>query len=129
LIFLNAYSSEGWDRWSGLTDEASDALVENVASKCANTQVYIHNAGARVVDAWIDHPNITAVVFAHLPGQDAGRALVSLIYGDVSFSGRMPYTLAKSESDYGSLLAPCIGTINDTDPQCDFTEGVEIDYR
>jgi len=28
--------------------------------------VVIHNAGIRIVDAWIDNPNVTAVVYAHL---------------------------------------------------------------
>lgn len=117
LVFLNEFSSEGWDRTS-LADEESDDLVLNVASQCANTMVFIHNAGIRLVDAWIEHPNVTAVIFAHLPGQDAGRALISLIYGDVSPSGRLPYTVAKSASDYGSLLGPCPGSINNTSPQC-----------
>ncbi|KXT03524.1 hypothetical protein AC578_1629 [Pseudocercospora eumusae] len=129
IVFLNEYSSEGWDRWDGLTDGPSDELVKNVAAQCSNTIVVIHNAGARIVDAWIEHPNVTAVIFAHLPGQDAGRALVQILYGDVSPSGRMPYTLAKSESDYGHLLGPDVATINNTDPKSSFTEGVEIDYR
>jgi beta-glucosidase len=28
----------------------------------------IHNAGIRVVDRFVNNPNITAVIFAHLPG-------------------------------------------------------------
>ncbi|KAF1819718.1 glycoside hydrolase family 3 protein [Dissoconium aciculare CBS 342.82] len=129
LVFLNAFASEGWDRLDGLTDPAGDALVLHVASKCKNTMVFIHNAGARLVDAWVDHPNVTAVMFAHVPGQDSGRAIASLIYGDVSPSGRLPYTVAKNQSDYGSLLFPVIGAPDNFDPQSNFTEGVEIDYR
>lgn len=128
LVFLNAYASEAWDRPS-LTDAASDELVLNVASKCANTMVFIHNAGIRLVDAFADHPNVTAIMYAHLPGQDGGRALEKIIYGDVSPSGRLPYTVAKKAGDYGDLLNPCPGSINNTNPQCDFTEGVNIDYR
>jgi beta-glucosidase len=117
IVVINAYSSEGWDRTTGLTDAASDQLVTNVASQCTNT----------IVDAWIDNPSVTAVIFAHLPGQDAGHALGNILFGDVSPSGRLPYTLARDPTDYGNLLAPCAdGT---QDPQCDFTEGVEIDYR
>jgi beta-glucosidase len=91
--------------------------------------VFIHNAGARLVDAFVDHPNVTAIMFAHVPGQDAGRAVASLIYGDVSPSGRLPYTVAKNQTDYGSLLFPEVGAPDNFDPQSDFTEGVEIDYR
>lgn len=126
LVFINEYASEAWDR-PGLADTDSDLLVNNVASKCKNTIVVVHNAGVRLVDEWIDHPNVTAAIFAHLPGQDAGRAIVQLLYGDVSFSGRLPYTVGRSARDYGELARPCID--KGEDPQCDFKEGVEIDYR
>lgn len=100
-----------------------------MASKCSNTIVVIHAAGIRLVDQWIEHPNITATIIAHLPGQDSGEALVKLLYGEANFSGKLPYTIAKNESDY-SAYAPCKQTsVNDTDPQCDFTEGVYLDYR
>lgn len=64
------------------------------------------------------------------PGQDSGRALVSLLYGDTSFSGKLPYSVPKNESDYGALLWPSLPTPPYTQfPQSDFTEGVHIDYR
>lgn len=90
----------------------------------------IHNAGIRLVDAWIDHPNVTAVLFAHLPGQDSGRALVEVMYGVQSPSGRLPYTVARRAEDYGTLLWP-VRPDNTTNyyPQSNFTEGVYIDYR
>lgn len=101
-----------------------------MARKCPNTIVVIHAAGIRLVDQWIEHPNITATVIAHLPGQDSGKALVQLLYGEADFSGKLPYTLAKNESDYGHVLHPCgPGPTNDTDPQCDFIEGSYLDYR
>lgn len=128
LVFINAIATEGWDR-DGLHDDFSDGLVLNVASKCANTIVVIHAAGVRLVDQWIDHPNVTAAIIAHLPGQDSGEALVKLLYGEAGFSGKLPYTLAKNESDY-EVYAPCgRGPSNTTDPQCDFAEGVYVDYR
>lgn len=80
------------------------------------------------MDAWIENPNITAVVYAHLPGQDAGRALVQILYGDVSPTGRLPYTVARQASHYGNLLGPC-QTGDSLSPQCDFTEGANVDYR
>lgn len=99
-----------------------------MARQCSNTIVVIHNAGIRLVDQFIDHPNVTALVYAHLPGQDSGRALVSLLYGDESFSGRLPYTVARNESDYNAVPAVPEGEFH-LFPQSDFTEGVYIDYR
>lgn len=129
LVFINSYATESQDR-QGLTDEYSDTLVTNVAKNCSNTVVVIHNAGIRLVDEWIENENVTAVLFAHLPGQDTGRAIVDLLYGRANPSGRLPYTVARNTEDYGSLLHP---SPREGEywlfPQSNFTEGVLIDYR
>lgn len=128
LVFINAFATEGLDR-GGTHDDYSDDLVLKVAATCANTIVVIHNAGTRLVDQFADHPNVTAIVFAHLPGQDSGRALVSLLYGDSNFSGKLPYTVAKNESDYTAYLHDVAATPYGLFPQSNFTEGAFIDYR
>ncbi|KAK3401792.1 glycoside hydrolase superfamily [Sordaria brevicollis] len=130
LVFINAYASEMSDR-SALSDSFSDSLVQNIASWCSRTIVVIHSAGIRLVDAWIDHPNVTAVLMAGLPGQESGNSLVDILYGDVNPSGRLPYTIAKQESDYGHLLNPSTGQPNGDPffPEDNFTEGLHIDYR
>ncbi|GAB1316158.1 beta-glucosidase [Madurella fahalii] len=128
LVFINAYASESFDRVS-LTDEFSDRLVLNVAGKCANTIVVVHSAGIRTVDAWITHPNITAALFAGLPGQESGHSLAAILYGDVNPSGRLPYTVARSESDYGPAALLNSTVSFDPFPESNFSEGVFIDYR
>lgn len=60
--------------------------------------------GIRIVDAWMEHENVTAVIFAHLPGQDTGHAAVELLYGRENPSGRSLYPVARRAEDYGSLL-------------------------
>lgn len=67
------------------------------------------------------------MLFAGLPGQESGNSLVDILYGDISPSGRLPYTVAKNESDYGSLLNTTLGS--GAFPQDNFTEGLYIDYR
>ncbi|KAG5919069.1 hypothetical protein E4U61_001216 [Claviceps capensis] len=129
LVFGNAWASEGIDRPS-LLDTYTDTLVKKVASQCNNTMVVLHNAGPRLVDEFADHPNVTAILMAHLPGRESGTALVKLLYGEASPSGKLPYTLARKASDYGHLLNP-------EEPvrkfqnfsQSDFTEGVYLDYK
>jgi beta-glucosidase len=129
LVFINTLGSESWDR-RNLSDAYSDGIVTSVASQCNNTMVVIHSVGVRIVDEWFEHPNITAVVLGHLPGQDSGRSLVELMDGRQSFSGRLPYTVAKKESDYGHVLDPVLPS-DETPyyPQVNFTEGVYIDYK
>ncbi|KAI5927484.1 glycoside hydrolase family 3 C-terminal domain-containing protein [Camillea tinctor] len=130
LVIVNAYASEGFDR-PGIRDDFTDGLIRHVADRCNNTIVVFHNAGIRLVDQWIDHPNVTALMFAHLPGEASGRALVSLLYGESNPSGKLPYTIARNESDYEYLLSPDTAEGQfERFPQSNFsTEGVFIDYR
>ena len=72
------------------------------------------------------------VVWAGLPGQEVGNALADVLYGAWNPSGRLPYTIAKSPSDYGAqLILPAAGqNPTGTDPlQIPYTEGLNIDYR
>lgn len=126
VVFINAYASESFDR-EDLADTFSDNLVNNVARICPNTVVVIHSAGIRTVDAFVTNPNVTAVLFAGLPGQESGHSLVDVLYGSVSPAGKLPYTIAKKQSDYGALLNTSVSF--DAFPQVNFTEGLYIDYR
>ncbi|KAI0913997.1 beta-glucosidase M [Ustulina deusta] len=130
LVIVNAFASEGFDR-PGIRDDFTDGLIRHVAERCKNTIIIFHNAGIRLVDQWIDHPNVTALIFAHLPGEASGRALVSLLYGESNPSGKLPYTIARNESDYEHLLSPDLPEGEfEKFPQSNFsTEGVYIDYR
>lgn len=75
--------------------------------------------------------NLRAVLtLIEITGQDSGRALVSLLYGDFSPSGKLPYSVPMNESAFGALLSPALPAAPYTlFPQDDFTEGVNIDYR
>ncbi|RDW77928.1 beta-glucosidase D [Coleophoma crateriformis] len=120
LVFINAFSGEGADR-TELKNDEQDALVNSVAAECNNTMVVINTVGARLVDQWIENDNITAVVYGGLLGQESGNSIADVLYGDVNPSGRLPYTIAKNESDYNVEI--CY-TYN-----CNFTEGNYIDYK
>ncbi|PNS16199.1 Beta-glucosidase 1 [Sphaceloma murrayae] len=129
IIFVNAASSEAYDRTT-LADVYTDTLITNVANKCRNSMVVMHNAGIRLVDRWIDHPNVTAVIYGHLPGQDSGLAITEIMYGRQSPSGRLPYTVGKTETAYGSLLNPSFPDAKDPlYSQSTFSEGLYIDYK
>lgn len=129
LVFGNAWASEGSDR-PALRDDYTDGMIKAVADQCSKTIVIFHNAGPRLVDQFVDHPNVSAILFAHLPGEASGAALVDLLYGQVNPSGKLPYTVPRNESDYGHLLDPAKpeGEYKYF-PQSNFSEGVYIDYR
>ncbi|PYH89751.1 hypothetical protein BO71DRAFT_402808 [Aspergillus ellipticus CBS 707.79] len=120
LVFLNALSGEGADR-TELYNDDQDTMVSTVADNCNNTIVVINAVGPRLVDQWIEHDNVTAVLYGSLLGQESGNSIVDVLYGEVNPSGRLIYTIAKNESDYNVDI--CYTA------QCNFTEGVYIDYR
>jgi len=129
IVVVNAWGGEGWDR-PGLHDDYTDGLILNVAANCSNTIVVFQNVGVRLVDQFIDHPNVTALIYGHVPGQDSGAALASILYGDSNPSGKMPYSVPRNESDFGPLAnATQPDGIYKLFPQSDFDEGVYIDYR
>ncbi|KAI0129136.1 glycoside hydrolase superfamily [Xylariales sp. AK1849] len=122
LVFLNSDSGEGGDR-SELVNTDQDTMVTSVADNCNNTIVVINTAGPRLLDAWIEHDNVTAVVYGGLLGEQSGNAIADVLYGAVNPSGRLTYTLPKNESDYPSGFNVCESS------ECDYDEGVYIDYR
>jgi hypothetical protein len=81
-----------------------DALVLAVAANNSNTIVVVNSVGPLILEPWIDHPNVTAVIWAGLGGTETGNALADVLYGDVTPSGRLPYTIAKSPDDYPAQI-------------------------
>ncbi|KAM5539610.1 hypothetical protein V8D89_006719 [Ganoderma adspersum] len=113
----------------------AENLITAVAAVNPNTVVVVHSVGPAIVEPWIDNPNVTAVLWAGLPGQESGNALVDVLYGAVNPSGRLPYTIAKDPADYPVQLVTAPA---DTPPLPDgglpifvieYTEGLNIDYR
>ena len=47
----------------------------------------INAVGPVILEPWIDHPNVTAVVWAGIGGMEVGNALVDVMYGAQTPSG------------------------------------------
>ncbi|KAK7462212.1 hypothetical protein VKT23_007817 [Stygiomarasmius scandens] len=137
LVFINSDSGEDYipvdgnegDRKNLTSWHGGDALVDAVASVNPNTIVVIHSVGPLILEDWIEHPNVTAVVWAGVSGQEAGNSLVDVLYGDYNPTGRLPYTIAKDPADYVELLTA--GDTNDNAHilSIPYNEGLLIDYR
>ncbi|KAI9827946.1 MAG: hypothetical protein M1826_006142 [Phylliscum demangeonii] len=134
IVFVSADSGEGYisvdtnegDRNNLTVWHDGETLIQKVAAYCNNTVVVIHSVGPVLVDSFIHHPNVTAVVWAGLPGQESGDSLTDILYGRESPGGKTPFTWGASREEYGTdLLYEPNGPV----PQVDFTEGVFIDYR
>ncbi|TVY29288.1 Beta-glucosidase [Lachnellula hyalina] len=136
IVFVNADSGEGYisvdgnegDRNNLTLWHSGDALIKNISSMCNNTIVVIHSTGPTLVSEWYDSPNVTAILWAGIPGQESGNSITDVLYGKVNPAARTPFTWGKTRESYGTdiLYEPNNGK---GAPQSDFTEGVFIDYR
>ncbi|KAL5611385.1 hypothetical protein BROUX41_001001 [Berkeleyomyces rouxiae] len=141
IVFGNSDSGEGYISWKSVRGDRNDlflqlgaeTLIREVAAGCGHgkgqTIVVIHSVGPVVMEKWIDHPNIKAVLFANLPGEESGNSLADVIFGEQNPSGHLPFTIGKSIEDYGPD-AQVMYFPNGVVPQQDFGDrGLYIDYR
>jgi beta-glucosidase len=136
IVFVNADSGEGYinvdgnegDRKNLTAWKNGDDLIKSVSSRNPNTIVVIHSTGPILLTDYYKNDNISAIVWAGLPGQESGNSLVDVLYGKVNPSGRSPFTWGATRESYGTdlLYEPNNGK---GAPQIDFSEGVFIDYR
>lgn len=137
IVFINSDSGENQDTVEGNAGDRNeaglyawhggDALVQNAAAKYNTVIVIVHTVGPILVENWIDLPSVKGVLFAHLPGQEAGDSLTDILFGNYSPSGHLPYSIPVAEDDYRSsvsLVGYELFQVQDT-----FSEGLYIDYR
>ena len=136
IVFVNADSGEGYldidgnigDRNNLTFWQGGDVLVQNVSALCNNTIVVIHSTGPVLLGNYSTNPNITAILWAGIPGEQSGNSIADVLYGRVVPGAKLPFTMAETREDYGTdlLYLPNEGTAA---PQVNFKEGVFIDYR
>ncbi|KAF5355704.1 hypothetical protein D9756_003946 [Leucocoprinus leucothites] len=134
LVFITADSGEGYLTVEGNAGDRNDlkawhngdALVNRVASANSRTIVVVNSVGAIDMESWVNNPNVTAIVWSGLPGQEAGNGLVDVLYGNYNPSGRLPYTIGKSVTDYGAQV---LYNSNGSPPQISYSEGIFVDYK
>jgi len=124
LVFANFYTQEGQDRLDLKLN--AESLIVAAAEASNNVVVILHIPSTADLEAFADSANVTAILAPLLPGEQSGNSLVPVLYGDVSPSGKMPFTIGKRLEDY---IPNSIVTDPVYAPQSDFTEGVNIDYR
>lgn len=79
IVFINSDSGEDYitvdtnegDRNNLTAWHGGDDLVKTVAGNNRNTIVVIHSVGPLILEEWIEHENVTAVLWAGLPGQES----------------------------------------------------------
>ncbi|RBM23289.1 beta-glucosidase [Streptomyces sp. PT12] len=113
--------SEGWDRTSLDLPGHQVDLVTRVAAANPRTVVVV-NAGAPVVLPWTED-EVPTLLWAWLPGQEAGHALADVLLGRAEPAGRLPCTLPARADDVPVPHArPVDGVVT-------YAEGLDIGHR
>jgi beta-glucosidase len=140
VVFGYYVEGEGSDRTNLHLDGNGDALISAVAAANSNTVVVLQTGGP-VVMPWLS--SVKGVLETWYAGQQMGPAIASLLFGDSSPSGKLPYTFPVSEADLptaGSAQqypGTCSGCTGSPQPgfyppqtrQVEYTEGLEVGYR
>lgn len=114
------YESEGFDRDDMKMPQGHIRMIEEVSAVNPNTVVVLL-CGSVVECPWAD--SVKAILYMGLPGQAGGEAIVDLLYGKVSPSGKLteswPYT-------YGDVAS---SEIYDKTEDALYQEGIYVGYR
>jgi beta-glucosidase len=95
IVAVGVEEGEFRDRSSLSLPGRQGELILRVAATGKPVVVVIVGGSAVTMSRWIDQA--AAVLFAWYPGQEGGRAIADVLFGDVSPAGRLPITFPVSE--------------------------------
>jgi len=113
--------SEGFDRKHIRIPRTHEALVKAVASVQSNVIVVLSN-GAPVEMPWLSKAR--AVLEGYLAGQGGGRAMVDILFGEISPSGKLAETFPARLEDNPSFL-----NYASANHRVEYGEGIFVGYR
>ena len=90
--------SRGGDRASLRLRPADEALIQAVAGVNKNVIVAVMAGSAVMMNPWENA--VGAIVLLWYPGMEGGHALCDVLLGRVNPSAKLPFSIAKDESDY-----------------------------
>ena len=118
-----SFESEGYDRTHLNMSDNQNKLISAVAAVNKNTVVVLMN-GAAILMPWLNE--VKSVLECYLCGQGIGEASVSILYGEVSPSGRLAETFPLRLQDTPAYIN---WPGNCEDYRIPYAEGVFVGYR
>jgi len=89
VIFAEIFEGEGKDRAILNLSRPQEILIEKVV-KTGTPTIVVLMTGSAVTGEWIDR--VPAIIQAWYPGQEGGRAIAEVLFGDYNPGGRLPFT-------------------------------------
>jgi beta-glucosidase len=95
IVFANQWLEEGADAPNLSLPDEQDRLIARVAAANPHTIVVLETGGP-VTMPWL--ARTAGVMEAWYPGARGGEAIARVLFGEISPSGRLPITFARSEA-------------------------------
>ena len=92
--------------------ENQQALAKALAATGKPIILVLNEGRNRIIRSFVDE--MDAVLHTYLPGTEGGRALASIIYGDVNPSGKLPHSYPKysnAMTTYDHKVSESVGTM------------------
>ena len=91
----------GGDRKKLTLRACEEKMINSVASLNKNTCAVVMGGNAIIMNSWKD--KINSIIMAYYPGMEGGNAIADVVFGKVNPSGKLPFAIAKKESDYPTV--------------------------
>lgn len=119
---------EGGDRTFDLP-YGQDALIRAMAAANPHTIVAVTSGGNVDSTSWIG--KVPGLIEAWYGGQDGGRALAEILFGDVNPSGHLPATFERRAEDNPTFETyyPAADEDGKPNPKVVYKEGIFVGYR
>ena len=130
IVVIRRYSSEASDRKNDGTDdyfylsEAEQAMVQAVTEHFANVVVLL-NVGAMIDTSWFAYNDaISSAVMLWQGGMEGGLAAADILTGEITPSGKLVDTCARTFEDY-----PSSEGFHESPDYVKYTEDIFVGYR
>ncbi len=128
IITISRFSAEGVDRRPIKGDYYLSELEESLISRCCELfkkVVIVINSGATIdCEYFAENDKIDAVLLAWQGGIEGGSAIADVITGDVTPSGKLTDTIAKSYDDF-----PTKSDFWECFDHLDYSDDIYVGYR
>ncbi len=121
IVVCGDAETEGADRETMSVSKEEESLILQCAQRNPNTVVVLRYGAAVETSNWID--KVAAIVWAGYGGERCNEALVDILLGKVSPSGRLTETFARSYEDYPVAHTYLTSAVNV------YSEGLSVGYR
>ena len=93
---------KGGDRASLRLDADEVELIKSLKAQGKKVVVVLYSGCAIIVEEWKEYAD--AILMNYYSGCEGGTALANLLCGEKNFTGKLPFTVAKDEKDYPTII-------------------------